>query len=87
MFQGKYEEADVLNTRAIEIQEKALGPDHPSLATSLTTRSWLLKTKGKYEEADVLNRRAIEIQEKALGPDHPSLATSLELRAWLLNSQ
>ncbi|CAN0458451.1 unnamed protein product, partial [Scytosiphon promiscuus] len=32
---GKYDEADPLYLRAIEIEEKTLGPDHPSVATSL----------------------------------------------------
>lgn len=45
MLQGKCEEADVLNRRAIEIQEKVLGADHPSLATSLNARMWLLNTQ------------------------------------------
>ncbi|CAN0141582.1 unnamed protein product, partial [Ectocarpus sp. 8 AP-2014] len=72
----------------IEIQEKVLGADHPSLAKPLNARMWLFNCQvwlafitllwrfafqGKYEEADVLNRRAIEVQE-VLGPDHPSLA-------------
>ena len=33
--QGKYGEADPLYKRSLEIWEKALGPDHPSVATSL----------------------------------------------------
>ena len=41
--QGKYEEADPLYLRAIEIGEKTLGPDHPDLATRLNNRAWLLK--------------------------------------------
>ena len=33
---------DIFLLRAIEIQEKALGPEHPSLAASLATRAGLL---------------------------------------------
>lgn len=44
--QGKYSEADLLYLRAIEIGEKALGPDHPDLATWLSNRALvLLKAK------------------------------------------
>lgn len=39
MFQGKFAEADRLYDQAIEIEEKILGPDHPSLAVSLTNRA------------------------------------------------
>ncbi len=40
--QGKYGEADVVCLRAIGIREKALGPDHPELVDSLTTRAHVL---------------------------------------------
>ena len=43
--QGKLEEADPLLVRAIEIQENALGPDHPSLANSLGTRAMVLQAQ------------------------------------------
>eukprot|EP00903_Cladosiphon_okamuranus_P006182 g6079.t1 len=91
--QGKLDEADPLPVRAIEFQDQegALGPDHPSLATSLGTRvsSWKHRAssiqraalKGKLDTADALLERAIEIKERALAPDHPSLATSLGARA------
>lgn len=41
--QEKYDEADHLYLRAVEIQEKALGPDHPDLALSLNNRAEILK--------------------------------------------
>ena len=41
--QGEYGEADALLLRAIGIQEKALGPDHPELAMSLSSRAKVLK--------------------------------------------
>ncbi len=40
--QGKHDEADSIGLRAIEIQEKALGADHPELATSLIARAQVL---------------------------------------------
>lgn len=40
--QGKFAEADTLFLRSIAIEEKALGPDHPSLAISLNNRAELL---------------------------------------------
>eukprot|EP00903_Cladosiphon_okamuranus_P005675 g5638.t1 len=70
---GKLDEADPLLVRAIEIQERALGPDHPELAVSLRNRGRLFRAQGKLDEADPLLGRAIEIQERALGS---SLATS-----------
>lgn len=48
--QDKYEEADPLHLRAIEIVEKARGPHHPDLATCLHNRAGLLKTQVRCEE-------------------------------------
>ncbi|CAN0605829.1 unnamed protein product, partial [Ectocarpus sp. 12 AP-2014] len=41
-FQGKYEQADPLYLRAIEIWEAALGPNHPEVASGLNNRAGLL---------------------------------------------
>ncbi|CAN0487535.1 unnamed protein product, partial [Laminaria digitata] len=35
-MQGKYAGAEALYTRALDIREKALGPEHPSTAVSLS---------------------------------------------------
>lgn len=43
--QGKFDEADPLYRRAIEIQQTSLGPDHPNLAVSLNNRGGLLKAQ------------------------------------------
>ena len=43
--QGKLDEADRLYLRCIEIQEKALGPDHPEVAASLNNRAGLLQAQ------------------------------------------
>lgn len=37
-----YAEAELLYVRATEIWEKALGPEHPAVATALNNRAWLL---------------------------------------------
>lgn len=42
-IQGKYEEAEPLYERSLAIREKALGPDHPAVATALNNRALLLE--------------------------------------------
>ncbi|NDY74971.1 tetratricopeptide repeat protein, partial [Desulfobacter hydrogenophilus] len=73
--QGKYEEAEPLYQRALKIRETVLGPDHPSVATTLNNLAGLYESQGKYEEAEPLYQRALKIRETVLGPDHPSVAT------------
>ena len=85
--QGKYEEAEPLYQRALAIKEKALGPDHPDVATSLNNLALLYKAQGKYVEAEPLYQRALAIREKALGPEHPDVAKSLNNLAELYQDQ
>ena len=53
-FQGKYDEAEPLFKRALAIAEKALGKDHPAVATSLNGLALLYDSQGKYDEAEPL---------------------------------
>ena len=52
MAQGKYAEAEPLFKRALAIREKALGKDHPDVATSLNNLALLYDSQGKYAEAE-----------------------------------
>jgi len=85
--QGRYGEAELLCKRALAINEKALGPDHPDVATSLSSMASLYYPQGRYGEAELLCKRALAINEKALGPDHSDVATSLDNLADLYDAQ
>ena len=80
---GQYDRAVIVAKKALEIAEKALGPDHPDVATSLNNLAELYRTQGQYAQAEPLYKRSLVIWEKALGPDHPNVATSLENMAVL----
>lgn len=73
--------------RALAIQEKTLGPDHPTAATTLNNLAALLDQQGKYGESEPLQRRALGIFEKALGPLHPDTAATLTTLAVSLDRQ
>ena len=70
-------QAEPLYKRALAIREKALGPDHPEVATSLSNLGTLYGSQGQYNQAEPLYRRALAIDEKALGPDHSDVAAIL----------
>ena len=63
--QGKYDAAEPLYKRALAIFEKALGPDHPNLATSLENYAALLKATQRTAEAEPLLKRAEAIRKAA----------------------
>jgi transcriptional regulator with XRE-family HTH domain len=67
--------------RALAIQEGALGPDHPDIATTFNRFAETLLNRGDFDMALALSQRALAIREKTLGPDHPDTAMSLNTLA------
>ena len=80
----QYADAEPLYKRSLAIREKALGPEHPDVATSLNNLADIHKARGRYAQTEPLYKRALSILEKALGQEHPNVATSLESYAVLL---
>ncbi len=62
--QGRYAEAEPLYKRALAISEKALGPDHPNVATSLENYAAVLRKTGRTSEAANIEARAKTIRVK-----------------------
>ena len=79
--------AEALFRRALAIEEKALGPEHPDVATILSNLAEPLLNEGDYSGAERLFRRAVAINENALGPDHPAMAGVLNNLAKLLHAK
>jgi hypothetical protein len=71
--------------RALEIDERSFGKDHPNVAIDLNNLSMLLKDTDRLAEAEPLMRRVVEIFEKSLG-DHPYTALGFENYAALLRA-
>ncbi len=62
--QGNYAEAEPLYQRSLAILEKALGAEHPNVATSLEKYAALLRKTGRDAEAEKLEARAKAIRAK-----------------------
>jgi tetratricopeptide (TPR) repeat protein len=74
---GRHAEAQALLERAIALQERFLGPDHPDLARSLNNLGNLLQLRGDRNSAIPLFSRSLALSERALGPRHPQIAVLL----------
>ena len=61
---GNYAEAAPLYRRSLAIREKALGPEHPDVATSLENYAELLHETGRAGEAAQMEARAKAIRAK-----------------------
>jgi len=76
-LQGDYARARPLYERSLRIAEKALGKDHPDVATDVNNLGVLARDTGHLDEALVLFERSLLLCEKATGPDHPDVAITL----------
>jgi len=74
---GRLDEAIALAERALSIQERALGPDHPGVVDAINQLALLYLTVDDYGVAEALFERVLEITTDALGPGDPAVATTL----------
>ncbi len=81
---GRYEKAERLYRKALEIDQALLGEQHPGYATALNNLGGLLQSMGRYEKAERLYRKALEIDKAFFGKQHPDYAIDLNNLASLL---
>jgi tetratricopeptide (TPR) repeat protein len=81
-----YAEAEPPMRRALAIDEKSFGPEHPRVAIRLNNLALLLQATNRLGEAEPLMRRALAIDEKSFGPEHPNVAIRLNNLAQLLKA-
>jgi tetratricopeptide (TPR) repeat protein len=74
---GRYKAAEPLYRRALSIDGKMLGPDHPTVARDLNQLGTLIHAEGDYKAAEELFRRALAIEKKTLSPASPDVASAL----------
>ena len=83
--QGRLREAIEDVQLAIAAKEKALGPDDPDVAASISNAAIYLAELGETERAAEYAHRAVKIMEASIGLDHPRSAPPLVNYAELMN--
>jgi tetratricopeptide (TPR) repeat protein/predicted Ser/Thr protein kinase len=74
---GSYEQAKRLQQRSLELQEHALGTNHPDIWSASSNLAVIHEALGEYEQAQVLHERALTVAGDTLGASHPQLASIL----------
>ncbi|CAF4154525.1 unnamed protein product, partial [Adineta steineri] len=74
--QGDYEKGIWYYEQGLEIRQKNLPLNHPSLATSYNNIGNVYNNMGEYLKALSYYEKDLEIRQKTLSSNHPSLATS-----------
>lgn len=77
----------VVQRRALQLEELAIGPDSPDLARTLNELGVLHYLQNDLEAAESLLKRSLEMREATLGSDHPDIAQSLNNLAALYNDR
>ena len=77
-------EAEELVRKALDVRERTLGADHPSVATLLDHLALVFEVQGRLGEAGALRQRALRITGDAFGEGHLNLVPSLRGYAGLL---
>ena len=63
---SRFEEAEVLFVKALNMRERLLAVDHQDIAAALNHLGLVYLAQGRYLEAEPLFKRALGVQEKAL---------------------
>jgi CHAT domain-containing protein/tetratricopeptide (TPR) repeat protein len=74
---GEPGRAEPLLSRALALNEKAFGPEHPSVAVNLGNLALVQQALGDPARAEASFNRSIALREKLHGPNHPSVAVGL----------
>jgi len=74
---GEYGRAAEYEARALDAQERALGPKHPTVAQSLNNLAASLTEMADPQAARPLHERALAIRSEILGASHPLVAQSM----------
>lgn len=74
---GEYARAEPPARRAVELRERALGPDHPSVAADVAALAAIVDARGGHADAEAMYRRALAIFERVYGPEHYEIAVTL----------
>ena len=72
--QGKYKEAEPLIRKALAINQRVLGEDHPETANSYNNLALNLENQDKHAEAEGFYRHELVIYLRVLGEDHSRTA-------------
>lgn len=77
----------MVQRRALQLEELAMGPDSADLAHTLNELGVLYYLQSNQEIAESFLKRSLEMREALLGPDHPDIAQSLNNLAALYNDR
>ena len=84
---GRYGQAEMIARRAIQVQSRIHGTQHPSMLTKMDMLAVILKDQGKSQEAEKIQRELLDIRRRILGAHHPHTLGSIDNLGNILQQQ
>ena len=84
---GGLTEIENMYRRALAIQDRSLGREHPATALTLSNLGGLLAVRGDFAQAEQMQRAALSTMEKVFGEQHPDTAAVLTALALSMDNQ
>jgi serine/threonine protein kinase/Tfp pilus assembly protein PilF len=69
---GLYPESHAQFERALELERRVFGPDHPKTITTMLSLAATEEAEGKYPEAEALDKQVLDLSRRVLGPGDPA---------------
>jgi hypothetical protein len=80
--QGRWSEAEELQTTELEICSRVLGQEHPDTLISMANLAFIWKGHGRDTDALKLMKQCAEVHARILGSNHPYTFYSSTLLEW-----
>ncbi|KAM0449587.1 hypothetical protein ACHAO4_007610, partial [Trichoderma viride] len=77
-YLGRYQTAEGMYRKALELDEKLFGKDHPYTVVCMRHLGLVLSCLRKFEESEQITRQTLEINEKLSGKDHLDTLESMD---------
>jgi eukaryotic-like serine/threonine-protein kinase len=84
---GLYSRAQPLIEKALQIQERVLGSEHPDTLRSKSSLAWCLSQEGHYGMAEKLERDTLNSDHRVLKANDPDTLSSISNLAWILSQE
>ncbi|KAL4895527.1 violaceus kinesin [Aspergillus ambiguus] len=67
---GRFNEAEKIDSQTLETQMILLGPEHPHTLASMGNLALTYQSQGRWKEAEEREIQVLKIRKQVLGPDH-----------------
>ncbi|KAH8649570.1 hypothetical protein BGZ61DRAFT_487953, partial [Ilyonectria robusta] len=75
--QGRYDEAEEISVKVLELRREVLGEKHPDTIESMGSLATTYHAQGRYDEDEEISVKVLELQRAVLGEKHPDTIRSM----------